>query len=173
MPADDVVHGIGQTAGSVQFDDEALVVLIGGEVKRAGDIIGRGRADGAVNFDQPHLRSVDRHAEEDSDHRDEAPVPHKFPIQIQSNKNRQRRQGNLFNSRHQRAIPRNSNPPAPRTPRTACVRRFPARRSCRIRHMLRPLNWLVWFPQFFDPRNTRTTRKYFCAFFRVFSVFRG
>ena len=36
---------------------------------------------------------------EDSDYRDETPVPHKFPIRMQSNKICRCRKGNLFNRR--------------------------------------------------------------------------
>ena len=52
--------------GVFSSDDEALVVLIGGEVERAGDVIGRGRADGAVDLDQPDLarREVSRRKKE-------------------------------------------------------------------------------------------------------------
>jgi len=55
---DDVIHGNHQTARGIQLDDEAFVVLAGGDVERAGDVVGGGRADGTVNFYQPHLRGL-------------------------------------------------------------------------------------------------------------------
>ena len=55
---DDFLGGLQKPAGRVQLDDEALVVLIGGHVKGAGNVISRGRTDGTVNFDQPDLGCV-------------------------------------------------------------------------------------------------------------------
>jgi hypothetical protein len=75
---DDFFCGLQQTAGRVQLNDEAFVVLSGGDVERAGNIIGRGRADGAVNFDQPNLGGIRRQPEEQSQNRDENPTRHKL-----------------------------------------------------------------------------------------------
>ena len=45
---------------------------------RAGNVTGRGRADGAVNFNQPHLGRVRRRAQKQSRHYNETPTLHNF-----------------------------------------------------------------------------------------------
>ena len=50
-----------------------------GDVNRTGNVAGGGRADGAINFNQPHLRGLNRRrAQSQSGHRDEMPMLHNF-----------------------------------------------------------------------------------------------
>ena len=77
---DDLFGGFEQAAGGVELNDEALVVLRRSFVNGAGDIALGGRADGAIDFNQPHLRSLcHRCAQKQSRHGDEMPTLHKSP----------------------------------------------------------------------------------------------
>ena len=78
--SDNLRSGINQSAGRVELDDEAPPSFWAvGDVNRAGDVAGRGRADGVPSIlISPTCAALNRHAQEDSDHRDETPVPHKF-----------------------------------------------------------------------------------------------
>ena len=83
---DDVLGGFEQAAGRIELDDEALVVLCRRDFRCAGDVAGRGRADGPVNFDQPDLRGLGDQAEKHTKNRDVAQCRIRFPIRIQPNK---------------------------------------------------------------------------------------
>ena len=74
----DVIHGISEAAGSVQLDDERFIVLFGGHINGARYVICRGRADGAINFNQTYLRRRRRRAQKQPRNQDETPMLHDF-----------------------------------------------------------------------------------------------
>ena len=77
---DDLRGGIHQPTRRVEVDDEEVVALGRGDVNRAGNVAGRGRADGAVNLDQADLRRVGNDARKsDPTIAIDKPTLHSFP----------------------------------------------------------------------------------------------